>query len=35
MQDEFTLIIRRSFLDESLQAQLIALIEERMRRLSV
>ncbi|MCK9548495.1 MAG: HipA domain-containing protein [Sphaerochaeta sp.] len=35
MQDEFALIIRRSFLDEKLQAQLIALIEERVRRLSV
>jgi len=35
MQDEFALIIRRSFLDEDLQAQLIALIDERMRRLSV
>ena len=35
MQDEFALIIRRSFLDEKLQAQLMALIEERMRRLSV
>ena len=35
MQDEFSLIIRRSFLDEKLKAQLMALIEERMRRLSV
>ena len=35
LQDEFALIIRRSFLDEKLKAQLIALVEERMRRLSV
>lgn len=33
MGDEFALIIGRSFLDENLQAQLTAMIEERMRRL--